>query len=338
MAEAANEIYETPILPTVLRYIDSMRGNLSNSKLNQMEDTAFEKFKDMRPLSAVLPKLTGNYYVGHSTKILHGVNRKDPIVGDTVEGNLSLDIFTPLKNPGHGQSNLRLSGTLVAPRTHAFAMKTLTHPEHVDVLGVILFSHGLENDPAEYRPLLEELTSHGYLVISINHPYTSSSKELPSEKEAFDHLAPSQKAELQASDISQIIDHIKLHENEPLIVMGIGLGGQAAILTTQVDPRITHCINLDGKLTKDTIEGTAKPTLTLLSEKSIKENGKLRSDFETFTALSAQAQTYLIEGVERSDFSIRPLLKWAKGDDNALDSSKKAHEITTQAILDFLSS
>ncbi len=43
-----------------------------------------------------------------------------------------------------------------------------------DIISVLIFNHGYECYPAQNTALLEQLTSHGYIVFSIAHPYDAA--------------------------------------------------------------------------------------------------------------------------------------------------------------------
>lgn len=139
---------------------------------------------------------------------------------------------------------------------------------------ILLFSHGLFGLPSQfYSSIIETLVSHGYIVVSIDHPYYNfftyysdssfvSSDELvmqfqkmrPSEQQDFQSKA----LEVYKADMKSVVDYIERLAKNPesifynccdltkLGAMGHSAGGSAAIEFCRVDSRCKVAIDLDG--------------------------------------------------------------------------------------------
>ncbi|HSW74068.1 MAG TPA: hypothetical protein VLG71_02840, partial [Candidatus Limnocylindria bacterium] len=156
--------------------------------------------------------------------------------------------------------------------THAYSNATIASTQHA--YPVILFSHGLLGLPSQfYSSIIQNIVSHGYIVVGIDHPYFNlvtyypygiwvTSNNLatqfhtmkPHEQEAFQMKAIG----VYKADMSFVIDYIKHLNEDPeslfykrcdlnkLIVMGHSAGGTAAIEFCRHDVRCKGAIDLDG--------------------------------------------------------------------------------------------
>ncbi len=137
---------------------------------------------------------------------------------------------------------------------------------------VVVLSHGLGSLPTHYTVLAEELASQGYLVASINHSFGSAATVL--RRRGAQPLHDDWRAAFQispeanrfwddritnwAADIVFVVNQLAV-ENEVateffgkrldlswVVTIGHALGGSAALLAGQVDPRVKAVVNLDG--------------------------------------------------------------------------------------------
>ena len=180
--------------------------------------------------------------------------------------------------------------------THAFtdvpvAQKQTTYP-------VILFSHGLLGLPSQmYASSIENLASHGYIVVAIDHPYfniltqfpdgrVASSQALSSQfqkmNQAEQNTFLSKAIDLYKADFAFVLDELKKLNNnknsifytklnlERIGVMGHSAGGTASVEFCRSDERCKVAADLDGWY--DHVIGQEpikKPLLLLFGEKSI---------------------------------------------------------------------
>lgn len=180
--------------------------------------------------------------------------------------------------------------------THAFtdvpvAQKQTTYP-------VILFSHGLLGLPSQmYASIIENLASHGYIVVGIDHPYFNILTQLPDGRVASSQALSaqfqrmnqveqnkflSQAIDVYKADFAFVLDELKkLNQNKNTVfytkldlervgVMGHSAGGTASIEFCRMDERCKVAADLDGWY--DHVIGQEpikKPLLLLFGEKSI---------------------------------------------------------------------
>ncbi|MAX12871.1 MAG: hypothetical protein CMG11_02235 [Candidatus Marinimicrobia bacterium] len=140
---------------------------------------------------------------------------------------------------------------------------------------LIIFSHGLGGNRTQNTVIIEELTSHGYVVIAIEHAYDANISIFDNgdvadyrsginyERRNTQKITPEEfwairlpQLETRAEDVSYIIDQLELGnlpENivniidlENIGVFGHSFGGATSIYSSYNDHRIDACINLDG--------------------------------------------------------------------------------------------
>jgi Chlorophyllase enzyme len=144
---------------------------------------------------------------------------------------------------------------------------------------ILFFLHGFGVSRYSYITIIEDLVSHGFVVVSIDSPH-SGLMVLPNG-EIINTLydgKPVVKCESMAKDVSFVYDWIKNSKDERLIklipvidfskagVVGHSLGGAAALETCRIDNRFSACIDLDGDpFGKVEDVGLSKPTLILLN-------------------------------------------------------------------------
>jgi dienelactone hydrolase len=143
---------------------------------------------------------------------------------------------------------------------------------------VVLFSHGLGSTSFEYTSLIEELVSHGYVVVAVEHTYTALAVAFPNGKivpfhqetipsdlsadERFKRMMASVGIGIStgASDLVFVLNRLgKMNEAgrrqfllsgrldlEHVAAMGHSAGADFAARACQLDERIKACVSLDG--------------------------------------------------------------------------------------------
>lgn len=149
--------------------------------------------------------------------------------------------------------------------THASALTPVNGTD----LPILLFSPGNATNSVLYSGLLEELASHGYVVIGVEHPYdvlgvTTADRapavfaadrwpQLLDENLAF-YL---ERVDERAADLAFVVDRlIELDEGDGMFggrlgtdrigAIGHSLGAITASRLCQTDDRVQACLNLDG--------------------------------------------------------------------------------------------
>ena len=141
---------------------------------------------------------------------------------------------------------------------------------------VLLFSPGNATNAAFYSGLLEDLASHGYVVVAMDHPYQVTAVLLPDgrtaayaadrapgtqggpiDPAAFERLYR-ERVEVRAADAAFVLDRLAALNGEPdgrfsgrldlarAGAFGHSLGGVAAAELCQRGAPVRACLNLDG--------------------------------------------------------------------------------------------
>jgi hypothetical protein len=159
--------------------------------------------------------------------------------------------------------------TLPRVRSHAYADVALSHVARR--YPVILFSHGLGAVAKLYTSFLENLASHGYIVVGVDHPYFSAAFTLPDGRTVRNLSRPEFRQRdvvTQAQDLVFVLDLLERIDRDPTSrfahrldlrnvgVFGQSRGGFAAPHACRLDRRFRACANLDGySLTPQVMEG-----------------------------------------------------------------------------------
>lgn len=249
------------------------------------------------PIIKPFPELTGLYKVGVVTLYTEDVSRKETLAeieGDQGYWQLTLHVWYPANINNVGKPTEYLRGKMPFLR-QAFGMQYPTLAPFVNCLlkdmhthacrdaevlherqkyPVVIFSHGLLGMPSDAHVVtLEELASHGFIVVAIDHTYLNlatinaqgaliSSAALSTQ---FQSMSSKQQMQFQSmaievykADIRHILDVLEWYNNdanstfyhkldlEHVGVMGHSAGGTAAIEVSRTEPRIKACVDLDG--------------------------------------------------------------------------------------------
>lgn len=199
-------------------------------------------------------------------------------------------------------------------KTHAIEGAELSNEE--TTYPVLLFSHGFNGVKNQNTFQIEQLASHGYIVIGIDHTYYSTTSVFPDGRVVnFSPLQDSgyeyldQLNKVWVEDATFVLDQaVKLAGNDPdqrftgrmdidnIGMFGHSYGGATAVQTLLVDPRLKAAINMDGGLFGEQrlpAEGVNKPFLMMsaddtlagtahMSDESIASQGTTREELDKF--------------------------------------------------------
>ncbi|WP_438497727.1 alpha/beta hydrolase family protein [Paenibacillus sp. IHBB 3054] len=204
-------------------------------------------------------------------------------------------------------------------RTHAVEQAALSEEEAS--YPVLIFSHGLHGYESQNTFQVEQLVSQGYIVVGINHTYSSLASVFPDGRVAlFDSQGRKGFEELQfdfmdklnetwVKDVKFVLNELEaLNGNdsddrftghldlERLGMFGHSFGGATTLQMLMDDARIKAGINMDGVLFGEKripVEGVGKPFLMLsadstlagtsvMSEDQIAAMGTTRSEAEAY--------------------------------------------------------
>ena len=176
-----------------------------------------------------------------------------------------------------------------APLPYVTTNSCLNAPVTDGLHPVVVFTHGYTGTFTDYTFLFEELASRGYIVASVDHPYESTAVEFPDGefvKSRFgSHLAENtwrrddralsfalsvRLTDLKffASELDRLNSQVagafegKLDMNR-IAIVGHSLGGVAALLTAEKDPRFKAAVVVDSSIPETIVGQTQTPVLIL---------------------------------------------------------------------------
>lgn len=284
------------------------------------------------------PKPTGPYAVGIKYFDLVNKNRTDPFLAkSTQKRELMVKVYYPAKKDDskplslyfHNSSNLlRLFSEGYRMPSFMFDHLKLVKTNSKDDLEltdgqqsypVILFSHGAGMTMEILTSQSEDLASHGYIVVAIDHTYASVATVFPdrivSAKEATTDFNTPEPAEIitqiMADDSKFVIEKLgELNEGkmdtifrgrlnlDKIGVIGHSVGGAVAYNLAINDDRVKAAIDLDGIVFITPKEGSndMAPFLMLANDKShvqaIQNRKNLMGNPEDMPADQTYHETY----------------------------------------------
>lgn len=209
-------------------------------------------------------------------------------------------------------------------------------PLHTDIHPLLLFSPGLGNSRLIYSALAQSIASHGFTVVTIDHPYDANVVEYPDGTLVLGaNITTDEQIEqaltVRVKDISFILDMLSHLSNvrqlipsagatlntEHAVVIGHSLGGATAAQAILEDSRIIGGTNLDGTFFGSVLQkGLKKPFLLFGHE------GKNQSTDASWKTLWSKLRGWRreleLEGSQHATFSDLPLLVDVLGLRNAL--------------------
>ncbi|MHA6757503.1 alpha/beta hydrolase family protein [Streptacidiphilus sp. PAMC 29251] len=233
------------------------------------------------PVRPVLPVPTGPYPVG--TVALHLVDRSrpDPVAGPGHHRELMAAVWYPARDVRRCPTALWTPPAVLRPLLayNGFPADVALSPHTVGRLGaplrrtverlpVVLFSHGAHDHRAESTIVVQELASHGYAVVTVDHTYDAFS-EFPDGRITVPLDEPSLGAADFATDIRFVLDCVEElaagrnpdadHRPLPTGLAGaldrhrIGMfgnskGGTATALVMSADQRVRAGLSIDGPM------------------------------------------------------------------------------------------
>ena len=290
------------------------------------------------PILKPFPKPTGQYQVG--TKNYHWIdhNRSDIYPPETnAKRELMVQVWYPALASTEGNRAPYLADRLPIFQQKLVALgypqcivKCLTRglvshamidaaPAPTDKpYPVIIFSHGLGGLRDIYTIFTEELASHGYFVVSIDHAYLNAFTKFPDGRVIDSEPLLSNLFSLPYSEIDDFIlqairvyvsdvhfvisqlDSMNKNAGSPFFnkldlnnlgMFGHSLGGMAAIELCKTDPQCKTGINIDGWNSKAFSQTSfEKPLLMICAEyhnddiddNTLKEIKKTRDEYNAF--------------------------------------------------------
>ncbi len=245
------------------------------------------------PIIKPFPDLTGDHHIGTTTMMLTDIERAETYSDNPHEKrSLMVRFWYPtddvssaipyfylgkklpyLQKAFASTSHIpELISSILFPTIATHAYKDTPISTSKNRYPVILFSHGLLGLPSDmYVAILENLASHGYLVVGIDHPYFNiltlypNGKIISSLSAQFNNSSPEEQKVFQtkATDVYKmdmlfVLDQLTLLNDdqssifydkidlERIGVMGHSAGGTVAIEFCRMDKRCKAIVDLDG--------------------------------------------------------------------------------------------
>lgn len=321
-----------------------------------------------------LPAPSGPDPVGVSYFHLVDQQRTDPfLAASTQKRELMVKVYYPAKPDDskpyaryfHNSPELIRLFTAFYQGFPAFAFDHLnlvtTHSKDDLILSdrqadypVILFSHGAGNSMEVYTAQGEDLASHGYIVVAIDHPYVSAATQFP------EHFVTAMQAttDFHAAEPAEIITWIMTDDARFVIdqlaglntgkipsgltgrldldnigVIGHSVGGAVAYNLANTDPRVKATINLDGAvyIPPEADSSAVAPFLMLVNDRyhvqALEKGNPLMRGFEELPPEEQNLSLSLYGGLEAYQAAYTQARQVVLGLDELLRSSGNLYTI-----------
>jgi hypothetical protein len=251
-----------------------------------------------------LPAPTGRHRLGTASLYLVDPSRPDPWVPSQRVRQLMIQLWYPAEAvDGYPRAPYMTSPTARAYEK-IMGLPRLNWPITAGHLGaqvrpraggwpVVLYSHGLGGERTETTCLVEDLASHGYVVVTIDHVHDADVVVLPDGRVEFcavpaptvDKDTPATTKEIvsRVADVRFVLDQLAVinrggnpdHDHRPLPrglrgaldldrigMLGQSDGGSTTAHAMHLDARVKVGVDLDGTLwTPQAVAGSGRPLL-----------------------------------------------------------------------------
>lgn len=253
----------------------------------------------------LLPPPTGPYSVG--TKAIEMKDSSRTMLRDSSQRRWMIQAFYPSQSPDQ-QTYPYMPETLKDGLVKGVRVLTHSKPK-AEILKqktfpVIIFVPGLGEERQKYTLLFEELSSHGYIVLSLDQPYVSNFVAFPDENKIVLTLQDAWKSSRDRdyryqyyddamnaaiADIKYLLDHFESFNQtyfngqlnqKSIVLMGHSFGGNVSHTLGFLDHRVRAIVDIDSKITERKIYGrigvppnpTGKPVLFIRAIKQYQED------------------------------------------------------------------
>jgi pimeloyl-ACP methyl ester carboxylesterase len=202
--------------------------------------------------------------------------------------------------------------------------------------GTVILLHQIGTDRTSLIPLGEQLNKAGYAVVLVDQRASGfSSGKFHGE------------GQLEANDLIETMSWLDLrtHLNHPVMVVGFGLGGEAALLATAEDSRIDRVMAINPFLTTERMQAIQKAEYDLLGIPFY--DGLMWWWYNTSSGYAApyreieqikpvQASTMLLLPPDQTDIPEAKRLAELSGDKLTIVPTPDTPEAVTEAVLNYL--
>jgi pimeloyl-ACP methyl ester carboxylesterase len=123
---------------------------------------------------------------------------------------------------------------------------------------IAMFSAGLNTTRLFSQSLAQEVASHGFTVVLVDHPYDTDIVEYPNGDVVYgNHVKKPEEGnstsvefalEVRAKDISFVLDTLEIDQAGAAVMFGHSFGGAATATAMLHDERLRAGINIDGMM------------------------------------------------------------------------------------------
>lgn len=241
-----------------------------------------------------LPAPTGPWQIGVRSGFLADASRVDPATGNP--RTLPIRVWYPARDAGAGrpapyfsaaveqavEQGLGVPAGTFEVDTHASADAPMRR--HIE--GVILVSAGLGEPVALQTAQVIELASHGWVLVTFDHPHDTYVVEQPDGTLIFSDLDPSQPAiesafEQRVLDVGVVLRQLATllpwrRHAVPVGMFGFSIGGAAAAESLLRYPRLQAGVDLDGSAFGRVVqEGLDEPFGIMLGRRPLEQDPTL---------------------------------------------------------------
>jgi predicted dienelactone hydrolase len=245
------------------------------------------------------PPPTGPYAIGTLTYHWIDADRAEIFTADPIDRReLIVQVWYPARaNPSARRAPYMPDGSVLAPVARLLhlpgwvfthlnydmtnAMPSAPMADGTDVFPVLIFSHGRGGVRQHNTFQVEELVSHGYIVVAIDHPYTAAGVDIPdgrrlsydprmSDRRFQDRVMP-----FLAQDVSFTLDQLAaINRSDPEGILsgrldlqragmfGVSLGGAVTAQACLQDARLRACLPMDVYMPADVVrDALRQPTM-----------------------------------------------------------------------------
>lgn len=229
------------------------------------------------PVPTALPEPTGPMPVGTSVDHLVDADRADPWAPDARRRELMIQTWYPAR-PAHrpqrtaeyqSRAAAQALETILGARSGSFSA-VVTNARHGTAAlpgrrrwPVLLLSPGRGGNRTNLTIIAEDLASHGYVVVGVDHTYDALAVEFPGGRIVTanrpavpDDRAVVEEVGVRAADLRFVLDEVLAGraarpvrgrlDHRRVGVLGHSLGGATAAELLRTDRRVRAGVNLDG--------------------------------------------------------------------------------------------
>lgn len=185
-----------------------------------------------------LPETTGTYLVGTTDLVFESERNEEITPNPSDKRSFMIKVWYPTNQKGEMDPYIDPAGRNGFAQKYGLPPSLLGYLDKVNTsvyknvavaegqFPVLIFSHGYNSKANGYYAILSELTSHGYIVFSINHTYESTGTTFPDGSQYFFDYEYAGKIEADTwQNMEPVIEAFKsdlsFEERHPIVKKGL---------------------------------------------------------------------------------------------------------------------